>query len=138
MANISMKWNEEMSFSTDIDGHKLIVDASPEVGGQDKGMRPKPLMLAALAGCTGMDVVSIMRKMKVEFSSFQIHVDANMTDQHPKVYDTFHIIYEVKGKDLSLAKIEKAVLLSQENYCGVSAMYKHFAGLTYEIRLIEE
>ena len=133
-----MNWDEAMSFSSEIDGHKLVVDAAPEVGGQDKGMRPKPLMLAALAGCTGMDVVSILKKMKVEFNSFNIQVDANMTDQHPKVYDNFHITYEVTGKDLSLAKIEKAVTLSQENYCGVSAMYKQFAKLTYEIKLIEE
>ncbi|MBT5991878.1 MAG: OsmC family peroxiredoxin, partial [Bacteroidetes bacterium] len=69
--------------------------------------------------------------------SFQIHVDANMTDQHPKVYDKFHIIYDFKGKDLPLAKIEKAVKLSKENYCGVSAMLTKSSALSYEIKLSE-
>ncbi|MBC8342574.1 MAG: OsmC family protein [Bacteroidetes bacterium] len=136
MESISMRHEQAMSFSTEINGHKITVDAAEEFGGANQGPRPKPLILAALAGCTGMDVASILQKMKVAFDSFQIHVDANLTDQHPKIYDKFHIIYELKGKELPLAKIEKAVKLSQESYCGVSAMLSKSADLTYEIKLI--
>ena len=131
-----MRHEQAMSFSTEINGHNITVDAAEEFGGANQGPRPKPLILAALAGCTGMDVASILQKMKVAFDSFQIHVDANLTDQHPKIYDRFHIVYELKGTDLPLAKIEKAVKLSQESYCGVSAMLSKSADLTYEIKLI--
>lgn len=134
---VSMNWKGNMSFEGEVNGHKLMLDADSAAGGEDKGPRPKPLMLLALAGCTGMDVVSILKKMRVDLDDFNVKVSADLTKEHPMVYSTMHIIYEFKGKNLDPEKINKAVNLSQERYCGVSAMYKEFLKLTHEIKIIE-
>jgi putative redox protein len=136
-AKIYIDWQGEMAFETELDGHKLVIDATPEVGGSDKGPRPKPLMLVALAGCTGMDVVSMLKKMRVELDGLRIWVEAEQTEEHPKHYSSMKVIYEFKGKDLPLDKLEKAVNLSEERYCGVSAVYKKTMPVSTEIRLIE-
>lgn len=126
-----------MGFQMDLDGHRLITDASPEIGGNNQGPRPKQLLLAGLIGCTGIDVMSILKKMKVEVEDSSIEVVADSTEEHPKVYKDIHLIYRFKGKNLPLKNIEKAVSLSQEKYCGVSAMLKKATPITYEI-IIEE
>ena len=131
-----LKWTGDMAFETELDGHKLIVDADETVGGHDKGMRPKKLMLTALAGCTGMDVISILKKMKIEPDEFNVRVYGTLTSEHPKYYETMHIIYEFKGENLPEDKLTKAIELSQEKYCGVSALYKKAVQLTYEIRIL--
>mgnify|MGYP003825903239 CR=1 FL=1 len=135
-SSINLAWKENMSFETEMDGHKIILDADPAVGGENKGPRPKPFMLLALAGCTGMDVISILKKMRVEVESFNVKVEGNLTEEHPKQYDKMHVIYEFKGKNLPMEKIEKAVNLSEERYCGVSAMYKKAIPITTEIRIL--
>ena len=129
-------WTGEMAFETEIDGHKLILDAAVEADGHNSGMRPKKLMLTALAGCTGMDVISILKKMKIVPDEFNVRVDGNVTDEHPKQYDSMHIIYEFKGDNLPEDKLIKAIELSQEKYCGVSAVYKKAMKVTYEIRML--
>lgn len=134
---IKTEWKGDMAFETELNGHKLIVDAPEAVGGHDLGPRPKMLMLTALTGCTGMDVVSILKKMRVNIESCNILVEANVTEEDPKHYDKMHLIYEFSGKDLPMAKLEKAVKMSQDTYCGVSAVYKKAMELTYEIRLID-
>ncbi len=134
---VTTKWLENMAFETDFNGHKIIVDADPNFGGENRGPLPKPLLLNALSGCTAMDVVSILKKMQVEFETFEIDVDARMTEEHPKYYDKIHLIYTFKGKDLPMKKLEKAVNLSQERYCGVSAMLMKSSELTYEIKTVE-
>lgn len=134
---VETAWKGNMQFDALVSGHHVIMDALPDAGGEDQGVRPKQLMLAALAGCTGMDVISILRKMKVEPESFNIKVEADVTDEHPKHYNKMHIIYELKGKDLPLDKIQKAVELSQDKYCGVSAAYKKAMPLSWEIKIIE-
>jgi len=135
-SSINLAWKENMSFETEMNGHKIILDADPAVGGENKGPRPKPFMLLALAGCTGMDVISILKKMRVEVESFNVKVEGNLTEEHPKQYDKMHVIYEFKGKNLPMEKIEKAVNLSEERYCGVSAMYKKAIPITTEIRIL--
>ncbi len=134
---IHIEWQGDMKFETELDGHKLIIDAAPEVGGTDKGPRPKPLMLVALAGCTGMDVVSILKKMRVELEGLKVWVEAEQTDEHPKHYSSMKVIYEFKGKNLPMDKLEKAVSLSEERYCGVRAVYKKAIPVTHEIRVVE-
>lgn len=133
--SINVSWNGGMSFESEIDGIKIVVDAKKEVGGEGKGPRPKPLMMMALAGCTGMDVVSILKKMRVEFDDFEVNIEGDITDEHPKQFTRMHVVYSFKGKDLPLEKIRKAVELSQDNYCGVSASYKKAMELTYEIKI---
>jgi putative redox protein len=133
---IEINWMDEMAFNADVNEHRIILDADEMVGGENRGPRPKPLMLVALAGCTAMDVVSILKKMKSEPEDFTVVVEAELTDEHPKVYSSFHIIYQFKGKELEMAKLEKAIHLSQDKYCGVSAMFRSFATLTHEIQII--
>lgn len=134
---VSTKWLNNMAFETEVSGHKIIIDAGPQVGGENRGPRPKPFMLAALGGCTGMDVISILKKMRVEVDGFNVIVEGDLTDEHPRHFYKMHVIYEFKGKDLSLDKLQKAVSLSEERYCGVSALYKKALELTSEIRISE-
>lgn len=134
---IDLNWLENMSFESEVMGHKIKIDAGEENGGNDSGHRPKPLMLLALAGCTGMDVVSILKKMRVEYDDLTISVEANLRDEHPKYYDQMKVIYRFVGKNLPKDKIERAVQLSDEQYCGVSALYKKAIPVTSEI-IIEE
>lgn len=134
---VKVDWLENMAFEADVNGHKIIIDAADAVGGEDRGPRPKPLMLTALAGCTGMDVVSILKKMRVKLDGFNVTVDGDLTEEHPKQFYKMHVIYEFTGKDLPLEKLQKAVSLSEERYCGVSALYKKAIELTSEIKIKE-
>lgn len=131
-----MSWKGNMEFETELFGHTLTLDASEESGGKNKGPRPKVLMLTALAGCTGMDVIMILKKMKIQPEMFNVRVDGYLTEDEPKQYNKMHLIYEFKGDNLSENKLKKAIELSQEKYCGVSAMYKKAIELTYEIRML--
>ena len=133
---VNVNWLKKMAFEGNVDGHKIIIDANPEVGGEDRGPRPKPFMLMALAGCTGMDVVSILEKMRVELEDFNVIVEGELSEEHPKHYQSMHVIYEFKGKDLPLDKLEKAINLSEERYCGVNAVYKKTIKMSYEIRIL--
>lgn len=126
-----------MAFEMNLDGHKLITDASEDIGGNNLGPRPKQLLLAGLIGCTGIDVMSILKKMKVQLDDCIIKVEADNTEEHPRVYENIHLTYIFKGKNLPRKSIEKAVSLSQEKYCGVSAMLKKATTVTYDI-IIEE
>ena len=126
-----------MVFESELDGHKLIMDAPGAAGGKDKGPRPKPLMLSALAGCTGMDVVVMLNKMRVDLKGFNINIEAETTDEVPKHYKKIKVIYEFLGTDLPKDKLEKAVELSREKYCGVSHVYKQVIEMDYEIRVKE-
>lgn len=128
-------WKGDMVFEADVNGHTLIMDAPDEAGGHDKGPRPKPLMLVALAGCTGMDVVSMLKKMRVEIDGFSILVEGDLTDEPPKHYRKMKVIYAFTGKDLPMEKIKKAVVMSREKYCGVSYVYRQVMEVDYEIRI---
>jgi putative redox protein len=133
---VDTSWQGNMKFDAVVSGHHVVMDALPAVGGNDEGARPKELMLASLAGCTGMDVVSILKKMRVEPAYFNIRVEAEMTEEHPKHYTAMHIIYEFKGDGLELEKLQKAVKLSQDQYCGVSTAYRKAMEITYEIVIL--
>jgi len=130
---VEVNWTEDMSFEAQVNDHKIILDAADAVGGKNRGPRPKPLALVSLGGCTGMDVVSILKKMRVDFESLNIDVEADMTEEHPKYYNKIKITYKFKGKDLPKDKLEKAVVLSQEKYCGITAMLSKAAEIDYEI-----
>lgn len=126
-------WKDKMAFEAEVNGFKITIDADPAVGGENRGPRPKPLLLVSLAGCTSMDVISILRKMRVEPEDFRVEAEAEMTEEHPKYYNNIHLKYFFRGKDLPMDKIEKAVNLSQDRYCGVSAMLNKAANITHEI-----
>jgi putative redox protein len=136
--SLNLNWLENMAFESEINGHKIVIDAVEKAGGKDRGPRPKPFMLLALAGCTAMDVISILKKMRVKLDDFGIEVEANHTEEHPKHYDEMKVIYKFWGKDLPKDKLEKAVNLSDERFCGVSAVYKKAIKMSHEIRVNPE
>lgn len=133
---VECTWKEDMAFEAEVNGFKIALDADPAVGGKERGPRPKPLALVALAGCTGMDVISILKKMRIEPSYFNVSVEGELTEEHPRYYEKIHLAYEFKGNDLPMEKLEKAVNLSQERYCGVTAMLQKAASITHEIRIL--
>lgn len=133
---IDVEWEGLMSFKTNVDGHTIVLDASPDLGGENKGPRPKPLMLVALAGCAGMDVISILVKMRVELEYFNINVEGELTESHPKHYRKIHLIYEFKGHNLPIGKLQKAVKMTEDKYCGVYSVYKKVIRLSSEIRVL--
>ena len=133
---VNTVFNQHMAFTSDINGHKVLMDTTADEDGEDSGPSPKRLMLASLAGCTGMDVVMILNKMKVSFSDFSINVHASLTEDFPKIYNYVKITYKIKLAEEDKTKMAKAVNLSQEKYCGVSAMFRAFAKMDTEIDFI--
>ncbi|MBN2323738.1 MAG: OsmC family protein [Spirochaetes bacterium] len=137
MHEVETIWKDEMTFTSTVNGHEIVFDATPELGGKDKGPRPKPLLLAALTGCTGMDVVAILAKMQVKIDGFRITAKADIAEEHPKVYSRIEMLYEFSGTQLPKAKIRRAVELSQDKYCAVSAMLRETCPLSYDISYME-
>jgi putative redox protein len=139
MAVTKGRWVGGMTFHVRTpSNHDVYMDASPEVGGNDGAARPFELLAVALIGCTGMDVVSILKKMKVENYSLEFECEFEKAPEHPKYLTKAHLKYIFTGKDLPRDKIEKAVKLSQERYCSVSETLRGKAELTYEIIIKEE
>lgn len=135
--NITTTWNGGVAFEADVNGHAVKMDAPTDFGGQNSGPSPKKLMLVALSGCTGMDVVSILKKMRVEIDALQIEVEGDVTEENPKHYQAMHVKYIFKGKNLPLDKLEKAVKMSEDTYCGVRAVYEKAMKVTSEIIVAE-
>lgn len=128
--HITTKWLGGMAFeSNNPSGLNLTIDAGPDDGGEGKGYRPKALMLSGLAGCSGLDVASLIKKMKLDVDEFTIETIANLTDEHPKYYDSVVIEYHFHGSNLNEKKLQRAVDLSVEKYCGVMEMFRRFAEL---------
>ena len=117
-------WLGKMTFDIELNDHHFIIDADSDVGGENKGPRPKGLLLSSLIGCTGMDVVSILKKMKVEDYKLKLEVDGELTEEHPKIYHTINLSYIFTGKDLPTEKLKRAIELSETRYCGVSEMLR--------------
>jgi putative redox protein len=133
---INVKWMDGMSFEANVDGYKINIDSDPEFGGKKRGPKPKPLMMVALAGCTGMDLVSLMNKMRVEYDSLNIIIEGELTEEHPKHFTKMKVIYEIGGSQVDLKKVEKIVEMSKEKYCGVSHSYKEAMEIEYEIKIL--
>jgi putative redox protein len=119
-----ISWLGKMAFDAELNGHHFTIDATDTVGGENKGPRPKGLILTAIAGCTGMDVVSILKKMKVTDYKLDIDVSGELTTVHPIVYHTISVEFKFEGENLPADKLQKAVELSETRYCGVSAMMR--------------
>lgn len=134
---VKTKWAGGMSFDANLAGHHILMDADPQWGGKDLGPRPKPLLLAALAGCSGMDIVSILKKMTVSNYEMEIETEAESTSEPPVVYHTIVAKFKFTGEDLPADKLIKAVTLSTERYCGVNAMLKKAANVIIKIYINE-
>mgnify|MGYP001824197977 CR=1 FL=1 len=118
----------KMAFeSTNPSGKILRIDAGEEDGGESSGYRPKALMLSSMAGCTGLDVASLIKKMKLDVDDFTIDIVAELSDEHPQTYEKVIMEYHFYGNNLNEKKLQKAIDLSFEKYCGVSEMFKKFA-----------
>ena len=135
---VTTVWKGNMQFESDNpSGKTVMIDAGPENGGHNSGLRPKAMMLASLAGCSGLDVVSILEKMKVELFDFRMETSGSLTDEHPRYYDKVSVEYHFYGNDLPQGKIQKAVDLSIEKYCGVMEMFRRFAKVETSIHYHE-
>jgi len=116
--------------------HWVAMDGPEKLGGEESGSRPMEVLLMALGGCTAMDVVSILTKKRAPVEDFEIQVDAERADEHPKVYTKIHVKYVITGSGVKPADVERAIELSEEKYCSVTAMLRKTAEMTssYEIR----
>lgn len=119
-------------------GHTLTLDAAPEVGGADKGFRPMELMAISLAGCTAMDVISILRKKRQEVTGFEVKVNAERATEHPHVFTAMKVTYVVRGRNIDPAAVERAIQLSEEKYCPAQAMLRKAAPITLNYEIVEE
>jgi len=135
---VKLEWQGKMAFKSEGPGGEVMMDASENVGGENKGVRPKGLMLSALAGCTAMDVAALFTKMRAVPDDFKILIDAGLTEEHPKYYDKVTLIYQFWGKNLKKDKLEKAVNLSLTRYCGVTEMFRRFAHIETKIEYFED
>jgi len=135
---VTTVWKENMVFESDNpSGETLFMDA-PDEGIENKGLRPKALMLSSLAGCSGLDVVSLLKKMRAEVNDFKMVVHGELTEEHPRYYHKVVVEYHFYGSDLQEDKINKAVKLSVDQYCGVMEMFRQFAKVTTEVYLHEQ
>lgn len=131
--HVETQWMGKMQFNALVNGHTIVMDAPERVGGEDNGPIPKPFILTALSGCTGMDVVSILRKAGKEVNDLNIMVMGEISKQQPIVYTSIHLVYEFKGDESCRKAALQAVKDSQEKYCGVSNMLKRIVPVTWDI-----
>ncbi len=139
---IHTDWVGKMAFDSEIDGRPIHFDAEEQFGGTHHGHRPKPAVLSALAACTGMDVVSILGKKQVRFTAFRIIANGELAEVHPKYYRKIHLVFYVTGPGFKnneeiMIKVNRAVRLSLDNYCAVSAMLKNSCEINDEIILLD-
>ena len=131
------KWVDALAFDATADtGHTVRIDTSIEGGGLGSGMNPKKMLLGSLNACSGMDVVEMLKKMRIAFTKFEIEAEAEQTEEHPKVFKSINMVYRIDVKPEDLDKVTRAVTLSQEKYCGVSAMLAKHCTINYTIELI--
>jgi len=118
---VNVEWKGNMAFEGKGDsGHTVLLDAGPQVGGQDQGPRPMETLLFALGGCTGMDVISILKKMRQDVEKFNMEISGDRAEEHPKRYTKVNVHYALQGTDLNVDKIRKAIQLTQDTYCSVA------------------
>ncbi|RRJ92438.1 OsmC family peroxiredoxin [Paenimyroides tangerinum] len=130
---ISTTWKGNMQFESSNPGGSLQIDVAEDLGGNSNGLRPKALMLSALAGCSGLDVASLIKKMRLEVSDFNIETEGFLTDTEPAVYEKVIVSYNFSGNNLNEEKLAHAVDLSVEKYCGVMHMFRSFAEIEIKI-----
>ena len=137
MAQVSVTWqHEDLLLKAENDtGNTIVLDSSVSVGGKNRGARPLQLMLISLAGCTSMDVLSILQKKREPVQDFQVIVTAEQAESHPKVFTSMHIEYVITG-DVSEKAVQRAIDLSENIYCPAQAMLRPAAAITSSYRII--
>ena len=136
--NISVNWVDGMLMvGKSHSGHSITMDGPPEIGGENLGVRPMEMLLLGVAGCTMIDVVTTLKKMRQDLTSCETKLSAERADEHPKVFTDIHIQFTVKGQDLDPKKVEKAITLSAEKYCSASIMLGKTASITHDFEIVE-
>tara|TARA_B100000497_G_scaffold103229_1_gene118157 strand:- start:86 stop:499 length:414 start_codon:yes stop_codon:yes gene_type:complete len=136
--NISVNWVDGLLMVGKSDsGHTITMDGPPESGGENLGVRPMEMLLLGAAGCTMIDVVTTLKKMRQDLSHCETKINAERATDHPKVFTDIHIQFIVKGKDLDAKKVDKAITLSAEKYCSASIMLGETATITHDFEIIE-
>ncbi len=130
---IETQWMGKMQFNALVNDHTIVMDAPEKVGGEDNGPIPKPFVLVALSGCTGMDIVALLRKAEQNINDLDIKVIGELSKQAPIQYVSMHLVYNFKAAATAKEAVLKAVTDSQEKYCGVSSMLKKALPVTWEI-----
>lgn len=139
MVEAKVKLVKDMQFEgTATSGHTLTMDADDVSGGHNTGFRPMELLLVGFGGCSGMDVISILRKKKQSVAGLEINVAGEMTDEYPKIYRKIHIEYVVKGKGIGKEAVERAIQLSLDKYCSVGATLGKAGTITHSYKIIDE
>ena len=134
----SVKLMEGMSFeATATSGHTVVLDSAEEVGGRNQGFRPMELILMGLGGCTGMDVISILRKMQQQVTGYEVRLSGDRASEHPKIYTDITVEHVVTGKGLVEASGRRAVELSATKYCPASAMLSKAARVNHRYRMVD-
>lgn len=134
----TIRWAGRMTFVGKAGSNHLVpMDSGPDFGGDSSATKPMELLLLGLGGCTGMDVVSLLNKMRVDFTALEVNITADQAEEHPTVYTRIDIEYVVTGHGIDAEKVKRAVGLSQEKYCSVSAMLKKACPVNYTIRLTQ-
>ncbi|MHB9145327.1 MAG: OsmC family protein [Symbiobacteriia bacterium] len=133
--SVAVKWVQGMEFQAQTgSGHSIIMDAREEVGGQNHGARPAEMVLVGLGGCTGMDIISILRKMRLNVERFEMQIDGDERTEHPKSYEHVEIRYRLWG-DIAPDKAERAIRLSRDRYCVVAHVVSGRASLHYTYQI---
>jgi putative redox protein len=136
--NISVNWVDGMLMvGKSHSGHSITMDGPPEIGGENLGVRPMEMLLLGVAGCTMIDVVTTLKKMRQELTHCETKVNAERADDHPKVFTDIHIQFIIKGKGLDTKKVEKAITLSAQKYCSASIMLGKTASITHDFEILE-
>ena len=136
--NISVKWIDGMLMVGKSDsGHAVVMDGPPEIGGENLGVRPMEMLLLGMAGCTMIDVVSTLKKMREVLVACQTQVSADRSEEYPKVFTNIHVHFVLKGKQLNPSKVDKAIKLSAEKYCSASIMLGKTAVITHDFEIIK-
>lgn len=134
----TVRWAGEASFEGQSEtGHTVIMDGSPEFGGQNRGARPMELLLMGMGGCTAFDVVLILRRGRQDIADCVAHIEAERAPVDPKVFTKIHVHFVVSGRKLDRKRVENALKLSAEKYCSASIMLAKTAEITHDFEIVE-
>ncbi|MBE3597245.1 MAG: OsmC family protein [Hydrogenibacillus sp.] len=133
--DVQLKWEGKMAFTGigGTSGHSVAIDAAPDVGGENRGARPMELLLNGLGGCTGIDIVSILNRMRLSFGTFEIDIHAERAEDHPKRFTHIHLHYRLTGDHLPPDKVRRAIRLSMDKYCSAAASLNADLTASFEI-----
>lgn len=133
---VDVEWRHDLTFDAHQQGRTFTIMSSPQDDPEQRAISPKQLLLTGLAGCTGLDLASLLPKMRVPFSALRVRVEATLSEEHPRTYTSIHMVYEVECSNEHRGSVDRAVELSITKYCGVHAMLEKASRITHEVRIV--